>query len=766
MTENPHQINNWNIKKLLWLVSIIQLAMLGLVGLAALGFDIPVLRQAVGFVYLAFVPGLLILRIFRLHKLGITETLLYSVGFSIVLVMFLGFLMNTLYPLLGISKPISILPLITTLTAAVAILCVVAYIRESRATMTHSGHQSMPWSEIFSPPTLFLLLLPLVSVLGAYYLANFYQNNILLLILIGLIALVAALVAFDKFIPPRLYSLAVVMIAISLLWHWSLISQYLTGWDIQIEYYSQNLVLNNSLWDPTIPSNVNSMLSIAILAPIYSLILNMDSVWVFKIIYPLFFSLVPLALFQIFRKQTNDQIAFFAVFFFMSMFTFFTTMLGLARQQIAELFLALSILLFVSKEMATIKRTTLLIIFGFSIVASHYGLSYIYVLYLLMAMPWLLLRRGDAVKGMWRSAITRFSKLRHRLSTTHQSSKLTSEPRPRSTLSVMYAVLFIFFLLAWYMNVGSGVPLDTAIRVVNWVYSGVMPLPAEEVVGPLPAIFDLEARDPTVSLALGLAPPAADSAQRETFRILQWLTQFFIVVGILGLIASWRKTRFHPEYAVMSLASMVIIAMCIILPYLTFFLSMTRIYHITLFFLAPFCILGGITVFKWLFRLVPTGLFRASSNPIYLNLVVVLVLIPYLLFNTGFIFEVSGDTPTSISLNAEKDYPRFNEREVSGKEWLSLNKEEATKVFADQFGWLLLREYIPRQQLGTFWGETLKTPDNTYIYLRSWNVKQGEVALSWEDHLKYIDLRRSPFGEEVLAHRNKIYDNGGAQVYR
>jgi uncharacterized membrane protein len=286
---------DWEIKKFLHLVLAIQLALLGLVGLTALGFDVPFLTQVVGFIYLAFIPGLLILRILRLHGLGTIETLLYSVGLSIASVMFLGFFMNMLYPLIGIFRPISTLPLIITLTVAVAILCLVAYIQESRKTMAHSQHHSMSWSEILSPPTLFLLLLPLLSILGAYYLANFHQNNILLLILIGLIALVPALVAFNKFIPQRLYSLAVVMIAIALLFHNSLISMYLVEWgDIVWEYYFQNVVLANSLWDHTLPANFNATLSITMVAPIYSLILNMDSVWVFKIVYPLLFSLVPL----------------------------------------------------------------------------------------------------------------------------------------------------------------------------------------------------------------------------------------------------------------------------------------------------------------------------------------------------------------------------------------------------------------------------------------------------------------------------------------
>lgn len=57
--------------------------MLGLAGLATLGFDITMLRQIVGFIYLTFIPGFLILRVLKLNRLGIIDTLLHSVGLSV-----------------------------------------------------------------------------------------------------------------------------------------------------------------------------------------------------------------------------------------------------------------------------------------------------------------------------------------------------------------------------------------------------------------------------------------------------------------------------------------------------------------------------------------------------------------------------------------------------------------------------------------------------------------------------------------------------------
>ena len=55
-----------------------------------------------------------------------TEKFVLSVGLSISFLMFFGLFINTLYPFIGISKPISILPLMTTINIAILILCVLS----------------------------------------------------------------------------------------------------------------------------------------------------------------------------------------------------------------------------------------------------------------------------------------------------------------------------------------------------------------------------------------------------------------------------------------------------------------------------------------------------------------------------------------------------------------------------------------------------------------------------------------------------------------
>ncbi|MCK4454446.1 hypothetical protein KAU51_03890, partial [Candidatus Parcubacteria bacterium] len=153
---NPFQINDWEIKKFLKVVLAIQLAMWGVISLDAIGLQIPIIRQFIGFIYLTFVPGIILLRILKLHKLGNIETLLYTVGLSIATLMFTGLFMNTIYPLFGFSRPISITPLIITISVVVLILCILSYVRDK----DFSDPSSIDVGDVLSPPALFLCLIP------------------------------------------------------------------------------------------------------------------------------------------------------------------------------------------------------------------------------------------------------------------------------------------------------------------------------------------------------------------------------------------------------------------------------------------------------------------------------------------------------------------------------------------------------------------------------------------------------------------------------
>jgi len=721
------QINDWEFCMFFKVILAIQFAMLSVIVLDAIGFKIPIIIQFIGFGYLIFVPGILILRILKLHKLGNIETILYTVGLSISTLMFIGLFMNVTYPIFGISKPLSNLSFTITINILVFILCILSYVRDK----DFSNPTFINFKNLLCLPALFLLLIPFLSVFGTY-LFNFYNSNVLLMFLILIIATVSILIGLDIFIPKNLYSLAVFVISLSLLYHRSLISTYLWGWDIHTEYYFSNLVIINSFWDSGIPNNVNAMLSITMLGPIFSHICNLNLIWVLKIIYPLIFSLVPLGLYRVIQKETEDKIAFFSSFFFIAIPIFFGEMIQLARQQIAELFLVLLILLMVDKEINKMKRSILYIIFGFSLAVSHYGLSYIYMLSLISIYPILFLMENQTIQGIKSTLYSKFS------------NSMNNNLKKRN-ISLGFVLLFIVFTLAWYIYVSSSSTFYTIVHIGDHIAS---------------TIFT-QFLNPEAAQGLKIILMELDSPLHEVNRILHFLSQFFIIVGILKSSFNLINVKFGKEYKAFALVNFAWCLAGIAIPYFASTLNTTRLYHITLFFLAPFCVIGGIVTFNRIKGISGTRLSEEGMKG-SLKLLSLFFAI-FLLFNTGFIYEVAKDNPFSISLDNTIDYPRFNDKEVHAAKWL-VNITDSYPIYADNLGLQLLKGFVYLRGR-TFFAEAKELPSESYVYLRSLNLKGFMTELHEKKGHLYVELPNSTFYNNVITKKNKIYDNGGSEIY-
>lgn len=713
---NPFQMNDWPIKKIIITVLSSQLALWGVIGLDYIGFQIPIIRPLVVIVNLIFIPGILVLRVLKLHKLSNIETLLYSVGLSIAMTMFIGLLINTIYPLLGISRPFSVPSLMITITCVMLILSILCY----KIDPDYSNFNFIDSKDILSTPALFLYLIPFLAVFGTY-LVNSDQNNILLMLMIISVVSVVFLIGFDRFIQKNMYPLAVFVVAISLLLHNSLISEYITGWDIHFEYFLSNLVISNSVWNSSIPSSVNAMLSIVMFSSIFSVLSNISLVWVFKIIYPLLFSLVPVGLYKIYKEQTNDKIAFISVFFFMSLFVFYTEMLALARQQIAELFLVLIILLIINDSMDKMRKTILLLIFTFSLVVSHYGISYIFMASLIAV--WFILYIIAEYK--------------------HENTV--------STISTTYVLLYITFILSWYMNISNSSAFNSIIHIVEHIVNSIF----------------TDFMNPNSNQGLELVMKEGVSHLHRMTKYLHLISQFFISVGVITLLLSRKKIRsiterIENEYAAFSVVNFIVLLAGIVIPFFASAINTSRLYHIALIFLAPFFVIGCIIFFKSLYTLI--GRVWTDQHVQYLLKTLSVFVGVFLLFNSGFIYEIANDGPTSISLSSIENSLQFNEQEVTGAKWLSAVRNEKL-VCADQPGWLLLSGIIG---LGNYRinADTKRISSDIYIYLRSKNIRDGKIAVMDGKIIQYyVNLHDSRFYKEVIVERNKIYDNPDVQIY-
>jgi uncharacterized membrane protein len=735
--ETHIKLNDVSMKKLLATVLSLQITLWVVMELSALGVSIPIVQPLIGFIFLTFVPGILILTALRLRNLDIVETALYTIGLSVTVVISVGFVDTVVFNAFNVVKPFSFLAVTSSVSCVVLVLCAVAYFRNR----THPESLFNTKTSVPLAPTLFLCVIPFITVFSTY-LVNTYNVSAGQLFLYLLLGIVVLLVAFDKFIPSKLYAFAVFVIAVSLLFQQTLISEWLTGWDIQLEWSLANAVLTTGVWNPNLPSLYSSMLSVVAVAPIYSLISNLDLVWIFKLIYPIIFALVPVGLYQIFRRQLNDKVAFLSCFFFTSALAFHTELPGVARQEIAELFFVLLILLLVSNEMNKRIQSGLFIAFSLSLAVSHYGMTYMLIVFLFVM--WLVL---TAVDG-WKRAL---SYLRTKVGIHKGEGIIAPSPKssPRSVATIVSILLIFIASTAWYVYSSQASVFHAVAGLGN------------QISGSITDLFN-----PSYSRALSAATQTvAPGFWHQVNAVTSYLNQFLILAGVCSILFL-KKKRFKLQfsYIILSTIALGYLIASVAVPYLSV-LDANRTYHITLIFLAPFLAIGFIEISENASVIVSKvksklgfGNFTVTSSRLTRVLAIYLVLI--MLLQTGFIFALTEGRQT-IALNNEIEGARYNHEEIVGGKWL-VNNSGGQKIYADVFRYVLFTGLAPRQ------ASNLPYPKNTsaggfYTFIGTYNIEQDQAQIS-----NFSGTIRQNYYSNVtpfISNRSLIYSNGGADVY-
>ena len=723
---NPFQMNDWNIKHLFVVVIIFQIVLWLTIISDLIGIHIPIIRGISALISLFFLNGVLILRILRIHGLESIKSILYSIGLSIASIMFFGMFIDLVYPFLGITRPISLMPLLITFTLFAAFLCILSYLRD------RTYHNSLPLDITgYTNPLLVLLLIPFLSIFGTY-LMNYYQNNTLLMLMFILIAFIPFLVAFDKFLPKKLYPFAIFSIALTLLFSTSLLTTYITGWDINLEYYFSNLVVTNSYWNSSVPDLLNAMLSLVITVPIFSKISGLSVVSIFKIVYPVLFALVPLGLFQIYKDQTNNRIAFFACFLFVSVFMFFLEMTYLARQEIGEIFFVLLLMLIVENKLSSKKLLILTIIFIPSLLVSHYSMDYIYIFLVFTAYLIILIRNLNLP--------SKYNFLGKLPIINYFFVKIEQPETYKMHYNLQLLLLFSVTIL-YYFLVSSSVLFHLTIVTLNNLIN----------------VSFLFLFNPKALEAVGIVT-SEKSFLRTIALVLHLIIEFFIGVGILLLITRRTEMKFKENYGLFSVMSFLMLILVLTVPFLAGALNPERFYQIALILLSIFFVVGWIGIFILLNRI-----FRSkwTINSVYhtsLKFLAIFLAIS-LIFNSGVVYELAGDKPTSMSLHSTMDGPKFNTMEVTGAQWIT-NYRTNNRVYADSYRFLILNGYIQYNKSEQINNNSLTNP-SSYIYVGTYNIENDKFGLSEAGSNTLI---YSKYQNAILV-RKKIFDDGGSQIF-
>ena len=338
--------------------------------------NIPFLREISAILFFTIIPGLLIIQILRLNRIKFIKKFILSVGLSISFIIFVGLFLNSLYPF--ILKPLSFINVFGSFNLFIVVLNLIAYWRNKYDfDIKDIFNFKINFEDKLTFPILLPFLFPVLMILGTY-LMNATGNNILILVTLFLIPIYIILIVYlkDK-VPEAVYPISIWIIGISLLFMHGLSSNHLMGRDVHLEYFSFLTTLSNSHWNLlSIGHPINACLSVTILPTIYKVLSNLNGEYIFKLVFALLGSLIPLAIYVSSEKYINKKYAFFASLLFMFM-AFFIASLGSVRQLIAMLFFFISIFVLFDTEINIQSRKILLLILLFSTVLSHYTTAYI-----------------------------------------------------------------------------------------------------------------------------------------------------------------------------------------------------------------------------------------------------------------------------------------------------------------------------------------------------------------------------------------------------
>ena len=723
-----------------WIVSILGILVLTVISVL---IDIPVLRQLSGFIYVAFVPGLLLLYIFKLHQVSLTVKILLSVGLSASFFLIFGLAFNAVSLAVGFEKPLATVPLLIAFGAITMILLVIAFFRNRTNPLTFTPPSfSIRDKLVLIIPALF----PLLAVVGTRFM-NMSDNNALLITLFTLIiAYVIFLAFYHRHISESVFPVVIFLISISLLLIYLVRNTHITGADVHAEYYLFRLTSEANHWEIWAREILDSCLVVSMLPALYQSIIQTNPEYLYRIMYTFFFSMSPLAVYVISRKYIGAYPALLASFFFMSQLIFVQNT-GDARNWIASFFFTLVIMVIIDGQISIILKKSLFLIFSTCIVLSHYSTSYIFAIFLIGV--WIIVKLLDIFRKRMKSAGGQSD------SFTKKDKQLIRHHPPWITLGMIFSIIVIVFL--WYSQL-TGESFSYGVRFIGDTFER------------LHSFFIMESRTSLVSSALGNTIVDDPSRIPKIIELVfSWLTIVLIATGVLAIIGrrlpallSFFKAKkffnnleenFDYEYLAFILVACSMILITVLVPYISQGYDLMRVYFMMMVILAPLFVVGGMVL---------TRLIRIR----WVFLLVLVALVPYFLSTTGITYQVLG-APKVANLSSQSlgyDLYYVHEQDVAAAKWLGNNFPEGSKIYSFGQGQYILMSQgglLRNEAGGDLYRAYLASLEiNGYIFLIFPNVVKDKVAIPGYTFIGIDEYR------ELIDSRNKLYATNGSEVYR
>lgn len=344
-------------------VLVVQLTVLAFIWLSKMGIKVPMVREFVCSIYFAFVPGLLILKALKVDT-SLMKILPLSIGLSISSITLLLALGNFVFKPF-FEEPLSEVPVAILLSIFVFSLALLV-----RAKGYH--HLKLVIDRRLLRASLASLLLPTLMTLG-----RLSQNDILVFGLLLAVSVLPIAVLIKK-TDEKHHPMLVFAISLSLMFFASFDESIALAFGA---WKSGEIVRVAGMWDPKYPFNHNSLIVPLMYNAAFLMLSGADSVSGVIFFNAIVFSFIPVALYGVYRRFLNPSSSFLASCLY-ALYPFFPQLLDMNRNGFAFTFIALLLLLLVSDEVSPKTQEITSIIFAFSLIASHYGSAYLYMILL------------------------------------------------------------------------------------------------------------------------------------------------------------------------------------------------------------------------------------------------------------------------------------------------------------------------------------------------------------------------------------------------
>ncbi len=680
-------------------------------------YDVPILRQIFGFIFLLLLPGFLFLKILNV-KSSFLVTFLLSWGVSLSILMLFGLFFNNIMLSYGHERPLSTNSLLISFNIICITLSAIGSLyKKENSCKSFLLNRNFETLRLNTFEKAFLLVPSLFPALGAFgiHMMNTTNDNRMVFILFFLISIYLIFIClYNQKFSNNLYPIFIYLISFSIIILLPLRSNHLIGIDTHAEFYFFQTTLNNLHWKPFAYSTLDSTLSISLLPTICQSMLNISPEFLFRILFPIIYSISPLIIYAISKKYIEDLYAFLAACFFMFHWIFLWTEYN-ARTSLAILFFMLAILILFDDKVTSLQKKYLLFLFTASCVVSHYSTTYIF--FFLIISTFLIIKL---------------------LSTKYQLKK---------PISLTYGILFFALIFLWYSLITEKA-FSSGILFIKSIFLNIH------------HFFLEDARSAAAQSVLGKNIGQKDIPHKIEF-VLTWMHFSLIAIGISTLIINYKqmsfqeiyiekseflKQKFEVTYSIFSVLCVFLLIVIIMLPFVSRGYGMERLYTLTIIFLSTFFIIGAIILAKYV-----------KIKP-FIPIIIVLVL--YLFSITGITYNIF-DVPRSILLNSDgEQYDQYyvHDQESAGAKWLKKYNEPKmvnTDFFGDQI--LLSQATYSRDlidETALFSRDTI----NGSMFLRYYNVKNGVLKDKRGVFLNLSDCR-------PLIISNLIYNNNGSEVY-